>query len=140
MATIRPVSPWAAATLPAQRAVQPRSAAQAVAQHQQPDQRLGVAAAGDRRVELVERARLDRDPLVLDLVARRVGQARGEVDVALLVGEAGRGEERRQVLPAIGRLPDLLGELAAAALERALPRLVELAGGQLEQVVVAGRL
>ena len=69
-----------------------------------------------------------------------VAEPGGEEDVALLVGEPGRGEERREVLPVLGGLADLLGELALAALERRLPLLVELAGGQLEQVGIAGRL
>ena len=44
------------------------------------------------------------------------------------------------MLPVAGGLADLLGQLALRALERALALLVELAGGQLEQVGVADRL
>src|SRR5688500_3340886 len=75
-----------------------------VAQEQQADERLRVAATGDRRVQLGERNRLDVDPLALDLVARLVAQAGREEDVALLVGEAGRRVVRGQVLPLIGGL------------------------------------
>src|SRR5215210_5399616 len=129
MATVRTPSPRAAAPLPGARR---RSALEPAAQEQQADQGLRVAALVDDGVELLERPRLDRDPLAHDLLARRVGEARREVDVALLVGEPCGGEVGREVLPVLGRLADLLGELPAAALERALPLLVELAGRELE--------
>ena len=43
------------------------------------------------------------------------------------------------MLPVLSRLADLLGELAVAAVQRRLALLVELAGGQLEQVGLASR-
>ena len=64
----------------------------------------------------------------------------GEEEVDLLVGEAGRGEERAERLPVGGLLADLLGELALGGLQRVLALLVELAGGDLEQVGDADRL
>ena len=44
------------------------------------------------------------------------------------------------MLPVLGRLADLLGQLAPGAVQRRLALLVELAGGELEQVGVAGGL
>src|SRR3954465_4339000 len=90
------------------------------AQLEQPDERLGVARLVDERVELGERACLDVDALVLVRLGLRVGEAGGEVDVALLVGEAGRRVEGRHVLPLGGGLADLLGELALGGVERGL--------------------
>src|SRR4051812_8488551 len=90
------------------------------AELEQPDERLGVARLVDERVELGERAGLDVDALVLVRLRLGVGQPRREVDVALLVGEPGRGVERRQVLPLVRGLADLLGELALGGLERLL--------------------
>ena len=52
----------------------------------------------------------------------------------LLVREARRGEERAERLPVGGLLADLLGELALGGLQRVLALLVQLAGGDLEQV------
>ena len=117
-----------------------RRSARAAAELEQPDQRLRVAHLVDQRVELGERARLDVDALVLVRLGLGVRQPGGEVDVALLVGEAGRGVEGVQVLPVLGRLADLLGELPLGGLQRLLALDVELAGGQLEQVGRADRL
>jgi hypothetical protein len=61
-----------------------------------------------------------------------------QVEEDLLRREAGRRVERAEVLPVLGALADLLGELALGRLERALPLLVELAGRQLEQVGTCG--
>ena len=86
------------------------------AQQQQADERLGVAGLLDRGVEVVQRPRDDLDALVLAGVgAARVAQALGEVDVDGLVGEADRRVVGRQVLPAVGLLADLLGQLARGA-------------------------
>src|SRR4051794_31936132 len=118
-----------------------RSAGEAsAAQLEQPDQRLRVLGLVDDRVELGERADLDVDALVLLRLRRRVGEPGREVDVADLVGEARRGEERVQVLPLRGGLADLLRELALGGRQRLLALDVELAGGQLEQVGPADRL
>ena len=113
----------APAACPVQRRVQPEP----VAQQQQADHRLGVLDLGDQRVQLGERPALDRDPLALDLVprARRAGRWRGRR--GRLVGEADRRVVGLEVLPLGRGLADLLGQLAPRALERALPRLVELA-------------
>src|SRR3954447_12553730 len=98
-------------------------------QPEQPDKRLRIAAVANRGVERTERngAQLD----ALRFVALRAGlvQVGGEIQVDLLVREAGRRVARGQVLPGPGREPDLLGELALCGLERRLPLLVELAGG-----------
>src|SRR4051794_10183694 len=87
-------SPGRRGSLRVQRRVQ---RLQPAAQLEQADQRLGVARLVDQRVELGQRAGLDVDALVLVRLGLGVRQARREVDVALLVGEAGRGVERRQV-------------------------------------------
>ena len=52
----------------------------------------------------------------------------------------GRGVEGAERLPVGGLLADLLGELALGRLERVLALLVELAGGDLQQVGDADRL
>src|SRR3954454_1965822 len=109
-------------------------------QLEQPDQRLRIGHLVDDRVELGERADLDVDPLVLLGLRRRVRQPGGEVDVADLVGEARRGEERVQVLPLRGGLADLLRELPLGGRQRLLALDVELAGRQLEQAGLADRL
>jgi hypothetical protein len=121
-------------------ATEPRSPR--AAQVQQPDQGLRVARLGDQLVELRECADVDVDALVLGDVGRLVyvGEAGREEEVDLLVGEAGRGEERAERLPVLGLLADLLGQLALGGLQRLLALLVELAGGQLEQVRHADRL
>src|SRR3954452_18814007 len=110
------------------------------AQLEQPDQCLRVLRLVDDRVELGERPGLDVDALVLAGLGRGVRQPGGQVDVADLVAEAGRGEERVQVLPLRGGLADLLGELALGGLHRLLALDVELAGRELEQVGGADRL
>src|SRR3954447_13122831 len=110
------------------------------AQLEQPDQRLGVARLVDERVELGQRPHLDVDALVLVRLGLRIGEIRGEVDVTLLVREAGRGVEGGEVLPLRGGLADLLGELALGGVERRLALDVELARRQLEQVGGADRL
>src|SRR5215213_7803105 len=135
MATRGDSPPPRAAPCPAR----PRSAA-AAAQLEQPDQRLRVARLVDERVELGQRARLDVDALVVVDLRLGVREPRGEVDVALLVREAGRGVEGHEVLPVLGGLADLLGELALGRRERLLPLHVELARGQLEQVGQPDRL
>ena len=109
-------------------------------QFEQPDQRLRVVDLVDQGVELGQRARLDVDALVLVRLGLGVRQPRREVDVDLLVAEAGRGVVGVQVLPVLGRLADLLGQLALGRLERLLPLDVELARGDLEQVGHADRL
>ena len=102
----------------------------------QADDRLRVARLGDQRVELGERADVDVDPLVLRHLRALadVGDAGREEEVDLLVGEAGRGVEPAERLPVGRLLADLLGELALGGRERVLPLLVELAGGDLQQV------
>ena len=89
-----------------------------------------------------EGAQLDVDALVLlDLGALvDVGDAGGEEEVDDLVGEARGRVEGAEGVPVGGLLADLLGELAAAGLERVLAFDVELAGGDLEQVRDADRL
>src|ERR1700710_2901679 len=84
----------------------------AAAQLEQPDQRLRVAHLVDQGVELGERARLDVDALVLVRLGLGVRQPGREIDDAALVREAGRGVVVVQQLPVLGRLADLLGELA----------------------------
>src|SRR4051812_9497121 len=107
----------------------------------EPDEGLGVVGGGDRAVEIVEGPCDELDALVLlDLGAADVVQAGGEEDVDALVGEAGGAPVGLEVLPVVGGLSDLLGELALAGVERLLALLVELAGGQLEQVGDADRL
>src|SRR4051794_20108854 len=113
---------------------------ESAAELEQPDQRLRVLDLVDDRVELGQRADLDVDALVLLGLGRRVRQPGGQVDVADLVGEAGRGEERVQVLPLRGGLADLLGKLALRGRQRLLALDVELAGRELEQVGRADRL
>src|SRR5512132_1401059 len=113
---------------------------ESAAQLEQPDQRLRVAHLVDDRVELGERADLDVDPLVLVRLRRGVRQPGGAVDVADLVGEARRGEERVQVLPFRGGLADLLRQLALGGLQRLLALDVELAGRDLQQVGLADGL
>src|ERR671915_533513 len=49
-------------------------------------------------------------------------------------------QDARQVAPGASALADLLGELALGGVERVLPVLVELAGGQLEQCGLVDRL
>src|SRR5829696_9121861 len=105
MATRGDSPPPRAAPCPAR----PRSAAAAAAQLEQPDQRLRVARLVDERVELGQRARLDVDALVVVDLRLGVREPRGEVDMALLVREAGRGVEGHQMLPVLGGLADLLG-------------------------------
>src|SRR3954464_12663594 len=113
---------------------------ESAAQLEQPDQRLRVLYLVDDRVELGERADLDVDALVLVGLRRRVRQPGREVDMADLVGEARRGEERVQVLPLRGGLADLLRQLALGGRQRLLALDVELAGRQLQQVGLADRL
>src|SRR5512133_641593 len=125
---------------PATRPAGATRRSESAAQLEQPDQRLRVGHLVDDRVELGERPYLDVDPLVLVRLRRRVRQPGGEVDVADLVGEARRGEERVQVLPVRGSLADLLRELALGGLERLLALDVELAGRDLQQVRGADRL
>src|SRR3954447_23495410 len=117
----------------------PRSG-QPAAQLEQADQRLGVARLVDERVELGQRPRLDVDALVLLRRGLCAGELGGEVDVTLLVREAGRRVEGREVLPLRRGLADLLGELALRGVERRLALDVELARRQLEQVGRADRL
>src|SRR5215218_10937837 len=111
-------SPSGRGALSVQRGVQ--SPSEPAAQLEQPDQGLGVARLIDERVELGQRAGLDVDALVLVSLGRRVREIRGEVDVALLVREAGRGVEGGEVLPLRGGLADLLRELALGGVERRL--------------------
>src|SRR5689334_7765272 len=104
----------------------PRSAgAQALEQPHQPDERLRVLGLSEDRIEIAERADLDVDALVpVDLGSLAdVRDAGGEVEPDLLVGEPGRRVEGPEVLPVLGLLADLLGQLALGGLERALPRL-----------------
>src|SRR2546421_527065 len=91
-----------------------RSAAELRAQLHQRDQRLGVLGLGEDRVEVREWMELDVDPLVLlDLRALAgVADPGGKEEEDLLGREAGRGVERAEVLPVLGGLADLLGELA----------------------------
>src|SRR5918996_3056302 len=116
------------------------ASAEVVLEPEQADERLGVAALPDHPVELGERNLDDLDPLLLGGIGGLVEEVGGEVDVALLVGEAGRGVEARQAPPGACPLADLLGQLAPGRVERILARLVELAGGQLEQGGVVDRL
>ena len=108
----------------------------------EPDDRLGVGGARDQRLELVERADLDVDALVLVHLGPLldVGDAGGQEQMDLLVGEPGRGVEAPERLPVVGLLADLLRQLALGRLQRLLAGLVELAGGDLEQVGRADRL
>jgi hypothetical protein len=82
------------------------------------------------------RSALDVDALVLlDLgTLCDVRDAGGEEQVDLLARETRRREERSERLPVLGLLADLLGELALGRVQRVLALLVELAGGDLEQV------
>jgi hypothetical protein len=57
-----------------------------------------------------------------------------------LVGHPRARHVRRDRLPLLGRLADLLGELALGGLERRLALLVEAARGDLEEVRVVERL
>src|SRR5262245_52782199 len=116
------------------------SAAQERSQPEEADERLRVAAAANRRVELGERQLDYLDALVLIGRGAFVVEVRGHEEMAFLVREAGRGVEARQVLPAAGALADLLGELALGGVERAFALLVQLAGRQLEQGGVVHRL
>ena len=71
----------------------------------------------------------------LDALARvglgsgRVAQAVGGVEDHLLVGEAGAGEEPLDLLPLLGLLADLLGELALAACSGVSPSSSSLPAG-----------
>src|SRR5215216_205787 len=85
---------------------------------QQRDEALGVVAAPDHVVELAEGRLHHLDPLVLLRLAAFVVEVPGKVGVHVLLGEAGRGVESRQVLPGSGALADLLGQLALGGLER----------------------
>jgi len=114
--------------------------AEAPPQLVEPDQGLGVRHLVDQRVELGERAGDDLDALVLVRLGARVGEARGQVDPHLLVGEAGRGPVALELLPLLRGLADLLRELAPGGLERRLVLDVELSRRQLEQVGHADRL
>src|SRR3954447_17928703 len=104
------------------------------AQLEEADQRLCVLAGVDGAVEVVERPRHELDALVLlDGRALDVRQARGQVDMHLLVREAGGAPVGLEVDPVRGRLADLLGELAPGGVERRLALLVEPAGRDLEE-------
>jgi hypothetical protein len=92
-------------------------------------------------LEAVQRPRDDLDALlVVGWVDLAVVQPGGQEEVDLLVHHADAREERRQVLPLVGALADLLGQLALPGLQRLLPLLVELARRDLQHVGVAGRL
>src|SRR5215204_2942702 len=127
------------ATRPSLAAATGRSA-EPLAQKQQADHGLRVAAVGDQSFELGERLRHDLDALVVRGLRALVAEPRGQEQVALLVGEAGRQEHTHERLPVRGRLADLLGELALRRLEHALALLVQLAGRQLEQRGLLNRL
>src|SRR5580765_2199312 len=99
---------------------------------EQADQRLGVADAGDRMVEVVERPGDDLDALVVLGGGVALGEARGVEDVDDLVHDSDRGDVLGDALPALGRLADLLGQLALGGVDRGLPVDVQAAGGQLE--------
>src|SRR4051794_33580111 len=133
VATCPGVSPGVAASL--QAATQP--SAQVGAEPEQADEALGVAALGDQVVELRQRPRDDLDPLVLLGLRVLVVQIGGEVEMALLLREAGRCVEARQELPLVGALADLFGELPASG---RLRLGVELARRQLEQGSFVDRL
>ena len=111
-------------------------------QRVEPDQGLRVLRLGEDGVEVRERADLDVDALVVLHLGPLVdvGDAGGQEEVHLLVGEARRRVEGAQRLPVLGLLADLLGQLALGRVERRLALLVELAGRQLEQVGLADRL
>src|SRR5215210_1448281 len=128
------------AAAPALRAATRPSAVQERPQPQEADERLRVAAVADHAVQLGERHLHDLDALVLVCLGALVVEVGGHEDVALLVGEAGRGVEARQVLPRPCALADLLGELALGGVERLLSLLVELSRRQLQQRRVVHRL
>src|SRR6266511_3089092 len=102
-------------------------------QHHQPDQRLGVLAAGDRAVELAQRDLDDLDPLVGRGTAGHVVELSGEEEPDALVRETRARVEALQLAPVPGRLADLLDQLALGALELSLPRNVELPRRKLEE-------
>ena len=133
---------FAAARAPPAGATQLFSAPRRCLQPREPDDRLRVGALGDQRLEVRQRADLDVDALVLVHLGALVdvGDAGGEEQVHDLVGEAGRRVEEPERLPLGGLLADLLGELALGGVERLLALLVELAGGDLQQVGHADRL
>src|SRR5690349_12527496 len=85
-------------------------------QPEQPNQRLRVVAVGDRLVEPLERPRHDFDPLLLVGLRPGLGEAGGRVDHDPLVREARAGVEARHLAPVLGRLADLLGQLASRRL------------------------
>src|SRR5919109_1135501 len=109
------------------------SAAEVGPKPEEADQGLRIPTAGDHVVEVYQRHLHDLDPLGVVGLRLLVIEIRRQVDVALLVREAGRGVEARQVLPGPGALADLLRELALGRIERLLPLLVELAGRKLEE-------
>src|SRR4051794_7246385 len=109
------------------------TSAQAAAEQEQADDRLGVRRLGDGVVELLERPRDDLDALLLPGLGLRVREPGGQVEVDALVGEARRREEGVELLPVLRGLADLLGELALGGVERLLSLLVVLPGRDLER-------
>src|SRR5215210_4906165 len=107
---------------------------------EQADQALRVATVRDHLVEPGQRLLDDLDALVVFGVRGLVVEVGRQVDVALLRRESGRGVEAREQPPAAGALADLLGQLALRRLLWPLPLLVELAGGKLEQRLLADGL
>src|SRR5919197_2122550 len=109
-------------------------------QPQQPDQRLGVARGGDRPVEVAQRPADDLDALVVLGLGVLVAQAGRQEDVHGFVHHADRRDGLGDRLPVLGRLADLLGQLALGRIERRLALDVEAAGGALGEIGIVDDL
>jgi hypothetical protein len=106
----------------------------------QADQRLRVAALGDRAVQLAQRPGNELDPLLLAAVSLRREKVGCEEQVHLLVGEARAREVGEDRLPVPGAAADLLGELALGGLQRLLPLDIQAPCRNLQERRFADRL
>src|SRR3954447_15023272 len=113
-----------------------RRSAPRAAQQEEPDEGLGVHARVDGAVEVRERPADDLDALVLvRLWPLDLPQARGQVEVDLLVREAGARVVGRHVRPLVRRQAEFLRQLALRGVLGRLAVDVQAAGRDLEDVV-----